>query len=138
MEEFRKNRREGSTAKWLRSLIALLVGLFLFIGLIFFIYKAWFDRKKRLMQGRHLEFYEQYLSILRAKGVRKPRHFTPQEFGEEVARLYPELRMKLHRFTEIYYRCRYTRRPPSKNHLEEIDALMEALKKQSHIKRRAA
>ena len=121
--------------RYLHAGWAVLVGGLVLAGLAV----AWlirhFDWYRRGSRQVPIEFYRRVISILREKGLQRPRHLTAREFAGQAARQLREgdtnterVEEALERLTELYYGVRYGGRELTAREEREVHGLLEALR----------
>jgi hypothetical protein len=95
--------------------VALVVVAVTFVGISLYLAAGWLERaimrRRRQKPLRTVRFYEELLSIMRRKGLRRPPHQTPREFARAAAaRLGAEgsdVEGAVNLVTDLYYRVRF-------------------------------
>ncbi len=93
--------------------VVLMVVSVTFAGVCLYLAAGWLDRalKRRRPAVRTLRFYEELLTLMRRKGLRRPLHRTPREFARDAADwLAPgdeQVEQAVNLVTDLYYRARF-------------------------------
>ncbi len=102
---------------WTQTAVVLL--LFVFAGAVLWVLTAWLLRsiqwhRPGARSDRTLRFYEELLSLLRKKGLRRPAHATPREFARSAAvqlqaadKGHSEMLNAISLVTDLYCRVRF-------------------------------
>ena len=124
---------------WAQTAVILL--LFVFAGAVLWVLTAWLLRniqwhRPGARSDRTLRFYEDLLSLLRKKGLRRPAHATPREFArsatlqlEAANKGHDEMLSAISLVTDLYCRVRFGRYELTEPQREQIREALQALSK---------
>jgi hypothetical protein len=123
-------------------IIALMV-VALFASIGYFLYERWRLRRRaarigiaslstsdQLRLARQLGFYDELMRLLERHGITRPKHMTPQEFGESLSFLPAEVYDAVLRLTSIFYRIRFGGAELSATQLRRLGRVISRLAEQ--------
>jgi hypothetical protein len=82
---------------------------------------------ERLRLARQLGFYDELLTLLERRGIRRPPHFTPMEFTDSLAFLPAEAYHAVRRLTEVFYRIRYGRQELKPGQRDRLRGIIDSV-----------
>jgi transglutaminase-like putative cysteine protease len=81
----------------------------------------------RLVRRPEARFYDRLLLLLAHKGHVKPRHLTPREFADELARAHADF-ADLPQFTAWFYQAQYAGRPLARDEWDRLKSVLTRLR----------
>jgi protein-glutamine gamma-glutamyltransferase len=124
----------------LLTLLMSLAILALIISIAWFAWERWRMWKRaarigieslpsdeRLRLARQLGFYDELLTLLERRGIRRPPHLTPMEFTDALSFLPAEAYHSCRRLTEVFYRIRYGRQELHPGQRDKLRGIIESI-----------